>query len=572
MTLKTFTIKKLFNKYDITIKCDDKCVILLGVNGVGKSTSLKLLKSFIDSDFVNICAVPFDSIDIEYAESPDHNIIYYMDLFPSPIQLIENYKKYRASIVGDPVLEEPDDYMHMYDLKSPDEMADEFKHVLDRIIEEKKYGEFVYNLYKHRAQSLIVQSIIEERISYKDILSANIVRVSETVIMRCFEGCQYGEDNDIFGNWNDSVPSIFFNSVENFIIDNSWTLRSPFVDEIVEWVKTCPPSFVEKDALMKKVLEKEYKSTDESGNQLFIQTSDGAEIEVNPFAFPNLDIDKEIFTKLVQEKVFELNRLITRYYYDENFVIDINNRAKKYIEGYYELKNKDGRIYQDLPIIDKEDKELYEEVMGFFNNDVLRDYYEYLRPILVKNSFFDMDVELKVDPQVKHTYDSDLLVSHRFLVKRILLKGFINEVMPLLKKNENKSENIKRYEEVVAKYLGNKYITIKPCGIQIKESEIANQTQDKVFVLYSSNDIDLSVISSGEKKILIIFAIAIFTDGVLFIDEPELSLSLLWQETLVPDILKYGNISHLYVATHSPYISRDDELEQYLCYLPQKGN
>ena len=54
MAIETFTIKKLFRKHDITIKLDEKCVILLGANGVGKSTALKILYYFLSG---NCCGV-----------------------------------------------------------------------------------------------------------------------------------------------------------------------------------------------------------------------------------------------------------------------------------------------------------------------------------------------------------------------------------------------------------------------------------------------------------------------------------------------------------------------------------
>lgn len=51
-------------------------------------------------------------------------------------------------------------------------------------------------------------------------------------------------------------------------------------------------------------------------------------------------------------------------------------------------------------------------------------------------------------------------------------------------------------------------------------------------------------------------------------DEPELSTSIVWQETMLPVILDYGNFKSIVIATHSPYIVRDDVLKNYIEYLP----
>ena len=50
-------------------------------------------------------------------------------------------------------------------------------------------------------------------------------------------------------------------------------------------------------------------------------------------------------------------------------------------------------------------------------------------------------------------------------------------------------------------------------------------------------------------------------DIVLF-DEPELSLSIYWQENLLPDIIESGNCMFLMAVTHSPFIF-GDKLQKY---------
>jgi hypothetical protein len=48
---------------------------------------------------------------------------------------------------------------------------------------------------------------------------------------------------------------------------------------------------------------------------------------------------------------------------------------------------------------------------------------------------------------------------------------------------------------------------------------------------------------------------------VLF-DEPELSLSMLWQKELLPDIVNSNKCNFLLAVTHSPFIF-DNELDRY---------
>ena len=74
-------------------------------------------------------------------------------------------------------------------------------------------------------------------------------------------------------------------------------------------------------------------------------------------------------------------------------------------------------------------------------------------------------------------------------------------------------------------------------------------------------EIPLDVLSSGEQNDFIMFYNLIFNckNGKIFIDEPEISLHIEWQERYVDDlykICKMNNIQAL-VATHSPNIIND---------------
>lgn len=74
--------------------------------------------------------------------------------------------------------------------------------------------------------------------------------------------------------------------------------------------------------------------------------------------------------------------------------------------------------------------------------------------------------------------------------------------------------------------------------------------------------IELENLSSGEKQIVALFAMIYLEKKTfyLFIDEPEMSLSIIWQRTLLKDIIRSGKCRLLFAATHSPYIFEDDFL------------
>ncbi|MCX0392795.1 ATP-binding protein, partial [Clostridium perfringens] len=54
---------------------------------------------------------------------------------------------------------------------------------------------------------------------------------------------------------------------------------------------------------------------------------------------------------------------------------------------------------------------------------------------------------------------------------------------------------------------------------------------------------------------------------IFIIDEPELSLSILWQKRLIEDIYESGRIALLIATTHSPYIFKN----KYRLYAKEIG-
>jgi predicted ATPase len=72
--------------------------------------------------------------------------------------------------------------------------------------------------------------------------------------------------------------------------------------------------------------------------------------------------------------------------------------------------------------------------------------------------------------------------------------------------------------------------------------------------------IDYKDLSSGEKQIVSLFSHLILSKRKYFIiiDEPELSLSVPWQERFLPDIVNSGGCQGLLAVTHSPFIFRNN--------------
>jgi len=142
----------------------------------------------------------------------------------------------------------------------------------------------------------------------------------------------------------------------------------------------------------------------------------------------------------------------------------------------------------------------------------------------------------------KVIHDEDRVLAH-FFVRLIELH-----------RNQQKNEtSIKKFVEVCNRYLINKRIEFDSAKLQIQISQNLD------------NNIQMQMLSSGEKQIVSLFAHLYFYEKpeiFVIIDEPELSLSVPWQRQFLPDILATDKCAGLIAVTHSPFIF-DNELDKY---------
>lgn len=132
---------------------------------------------------------------------------------------------------------------------------------------------------------------------------------------------------------------------------------------------------------------------------------------------------------------------------------------------------------------------------------------------------------------------------------------FLQILVDIYEQQKELDNSINTFKEVCNKYLINKKVVYDESKIKIYI-----QSDD------SEEPLSLSKLSSGEKQIISIFSNIYLSEDekpfIVLFDEPELSLSIFWQRTLLPDIVNSGKCNFLLAVTHSPFIF-ENELERY---------
>ncbi|PFW56898.1 ATP-binding protein [Bacillus cereus] len=129
------------------------------------------------------------------------------------------------------------------------------------------------------------------------------------------------------------------------------------------------------------------------------------------------------------------------------------------------------------------------------------------------------------------------------------LEYYLFKLINIYEGQKSIDEKIKKYRDVCNGYLVNKEIIYDEVIAEVRIEDKDN-----------GEEINFSELSSGEKQILSLFSRLYLTaskPAIFIIDEPELSLSMVWQKKLLEDIYDSGRISLMIVTTHSPFIFKN---------------
>lgn len=198
----------------------------------------------------------------------------------------------------------------------------------------------------------------------------------------------------------------------------------------------------------------------------------------------------------------------------------------------------------------------FSEITGEMLHQLLTDFPEVKASKMAKLEVEKIRIILKrVGPNISEDDKGKILefVESGKTTNRGLL-FFINKLIELYNKQEKIDTSIKSFVEVCNGYLNNKKYVYDEREVTLK---IKREKKEE--------EVQLNQLSSGEKQIVSLFSKIYLEqdkDYVVLFDEPELSLSIFWQQKLLPDITNSNKCKFLIAVTHSPFIYQND-LKQY---------
>ena len=171
------------------------------------------------------------------------------------------------------------------------------------------------------------------------------------------------------------------------------------------------------------------------------------------------------------------------------------------------------------------------------------------------------------DKKVLQNKISEIAGGHSFGPDDKVIAHFLAKLVSFFRIQEASELDVRYFTELCNQYLTGKRFVYDDVNYSMYVRDLAASPDGKSTI----ERLELKMLSSGEKQIVSLFS-HLYLSGenqyFVIIDEPELSLSVPWQQRFLPDIIKTGKCTGLIAVTHSPFIWEND-LEAYVRTLSE---
>lgn len=542
-------INGIFDKYNNIVDLDSKCNIFIGENGVGKSTTMKIINTFLSGNFVDLLKYYFSSIEI-IDNDKTKMIINYTDLIPKAEDIL------RITRRCDPNAEErmnPDLRVYGYDsgtvikhfndlMQIVEQNSDAYVHLLRTVLNEqthfsidgfkKQYNidsgnvydasyvllAFYYNvldILKYNEITYYDKTIFSDKEYYKEI--DNLLEKYKKVFL-ISSVKELNITNDVY-----KIPYRYCCKNDEYrVLDSYKKLEKKLLEKIDKDIKNS--TLFNKESIYIEVEAKE---------RFYKELFDNYDLDliIKNTLFDNVYKDYDVYLDLNgkyndENKLnIDLQKLLFKNYYSQDVIM-------KFVSDYYTMLRK--MIYREYT-----DEELDIDYI-LDDDDIYNKIIIFIEPLIPDHSFYR---SFSCSSRDRYTYERK--VFNKFIYDN--LEFYVNY----------ESEKIKILNELFEEYFKSKKIYCSPNGLIISDVKDFN------------NRYSMKYLSEGEMRIIIILVLTVLNEnGVLLLDEPETSLSVMWQQRLVNDILENGMVEHLIISTQSPFIVDDDKLLDYVNCLP----
>jgi predicted ATPase len=550
----------LFGKYDYDLDLSKKINILIGENGDGKSSIINIINSIFNHDYFSLTKIKFSLIELTYNNKTIK--IDYNDLFADISTYFDEYSFFEEEIYRDNI-----DLIRMFSYRDDFENTN-IKNSFIKI--DYSLPDYVKNFkVKGKSPDSVKTKLILDLLNNFSLSDLNgyvslVINYKDEVLSKIFDQLIL-EENSIFNyihkHFNKrKVVSFTLSDFNDFIVKINKKLTRDGYKEI---------NIIQNSRyLMSGNYFNDFEQLSEYDNKNFLKLQKAFNVKkLNMVEL--FDIDSKIKPKF-ERLDRELERKSTNRNFKENqesesnTTTSINMSIKRmfkqdglltFSRKFLELSSEKIKLNSIESI--KASKEV--EKIGYENlqGQLKEKYTEEIRRFVISSQYQGRNNDdsdklstrsiYSLNSRIRQFYElskEEFNKSREFIFEETAYKALkLNELLDELWKQ--KDDNVKKTEIILSDFFVSKKISI----LSAKRFLISDVKTKKI--------IPLEFLSSGEKKILTIISSVILgdQDDVILIDEPELSLSIPWQEKLIDSIEEFGG--KILIATQSNHIALD---------------
>lgn len=566
-------INGIYNKYNNEVDLTNKCTIFIGENGIGKSTTMKVLEDLLKGDFISILYHNFNNIEL--IEGNEKVFIKYEDLFPTIEQLINivenNTEKFEINGLKD---------IYIRCLNDLKKVIESDKNLYFDLVKELFHNSFNSDYSKYNScliKRLTVNSTSKDHgyhnIDIDHLFETFSIIYAYFLLNNSIDGLRYYKYTNFYNEKQyDKVLNILNPSRKVFMLLMLRELQivNGVSDDREEYTLTTNRDFRELQEYFDTiVLRSEGNPIEEYNEDEDIYEDIELADALLRDDFKKEDVDYYDFVLSFDEKKAFLKELFDKYTVDEiaskttfnkDYDLDSNDKYDVYDDINYLNRINISKLllqnFYDKEMVMKFTKDYYEMLKKMVNNeykldDVYEELYFYNNELREKINLF----LLPLIPDRSFLSDFDFGSLEHDYERRVFNKFLIDHVDEY---SNYTSKKINILNNLFDKYFKNKKIYCSPTQLILSFDE-------KNYI----NDLDLKNLSEGESRIILLFLVSVLNDdSILLIDEPETSLSVRWQKNLINDLLDNCTFKNFIVATQSPFIVEDDKLFDNVVCLP----
>lgn len=271
----------------------------------------------------------------------------------------------------------------------------------------------------------------------------------------------------------------------------------------------------------------------------------------------------------IQSNIYSLFRKNSTL--QNQYVVEFRNQvvktSLKFNNDDFSLLSQSRNLLEEKRKIEKREKDFLEAIKGLEMEDIIAEAQSFFKKLKSALNIM-LSSQKAVDDKKRNEATITWILNNTQLLK----------VDEIIESGHSYQQKMERLKAPISRFIQSVNLFFRESNKQL----VISKTGD-IKIIYSNTDKNpssrrinnIKELSSGEKQIIAMFGSLIFhnngdTSDIYFVDEPEISLHLSWQDLYVDALLTACPNNQFILATHSPNIISKSERREWCVDLSPK--